>query len=297
MERRNKAAYIAAIEGLSKFVSRIKSVMCDYEDPLRSAITQVIPNAELRGCMFHFAKAVLKKARSISLIQRGSQDSRDVVQMAMCLPLLPVEYIEEGITIIRSMLTCQKGKTFGDYISSQWRNKNISVFKLQHRTNNAVESYHRHFNRIVGNAHPNIWAFLANLKSSDFLKSVDLGRLILGTGGAKAEKKKDRMKNAKILKEQNAFQEKGNVAEFLKKSQKLMGKMTSAFIDDKRPDHHTSAPTNAVKTDALHDHTYCMTINESSSPAETVPVNHDHTYCKRKGSELSSTSNKKYKSD
>ena len=47
-----------------------KSIMCDYEKSLRAAIKNNFDKIKLRGCYFHFAKAIYKKCKAYNLFTK-----------------------------------------------------------------------------------------------------------------------------------------------------------------------------------------------------------------------------------
>jgi len=58
MRKRTTAAYRAALEKLKSLAPRFKpsQIMTDYERGEQKALEEAFPNAELHGCLFHYAK-------------------------------------------------------------------------------------------------------------------------------------------------------------------------------------------------------------------------------------------------
>lgn len=50
-----------------------KSIMCDYEKSLRVAIKNNFYKIKLRGCYFHFAKAIYKKCKDYNLFTKDKK--------------------------------------------------------------------------------------------------------------------------------------------------------------------------------------------------------------------------------
>ncbi|XP_076071644.1 uncharacterized protein LOC143043030 [Mytilus galloprovincialis] len=72
-------------------------VSLDFECASRNAVSHVFPNAELKGCLFHYAKAIWKKTQEYGL-QTQYKDVPDVnklVRRAAALPLLPLDRFED----------------------------------------------------------------------------------------------------------------------------------------------------------------------------------------------------------
>lgn len=69
MERKSEAAYTTALNYLVQEVPIVPTiVMSDYEEALRRAIRAVWPETEIKGCWFHYARAVYRKSRQLGLL-------------------------------------------------------------------------------------------------------------------------------------------------------------------------------------------------------------------------------------
>lgn len=88
--------------------------------------------------------------------------------MAMMLPLLPEEYIPEGIVLIRSHLNGSKGETFSSYLQQQWLPKRISVWGSQIRTNNYVDNI-EYTEEPFKMKRPTVWVFLRGIRRDAFM--------------------------------------------------------------------------------------------------------------------------------
>lgn len=72
-------------------------VSLDFECASRNAVSHVFPNAELKGCLFHYAKAIWKTTQEYGL-QTQYKDVPDVnklVRRVAALPLLPLDRLED----------------------------------------------------------------------------------------------------------------------------------------------------------------------------------------------------------
>ncbi|GLV44634.1 hypothetical protein CBL_20546 [Carabus blaptoides fortunei] len=157
----------------------IQSVMADYETALRVAVVGILPGTRLRGCWFHYTKALYKK--SVPLHLHNNDRTKKIVKMAMALPLLPEDQFANGMETLQGLATGnQHLMQFLNYIRRQWIPLNISVHGQRHRTNNLVESFHRDLYRLVSRPHPNIWVLVERLQQMEHGKSVDIGRLAEG---------------------------------------------------------------------------------------------------------------------
>lgn len=107
--------------------------------------------------------------------------------MGMALALLPHDMFEQGrLEVHRWMLQAARQdeiegtNNFAEYLRRQWGTINVSVHGLSVRTNNAVESFHKSLNQLVGRRHPNVWMFVSYLQQMEHSKACDLIRLRRG---------------------------------------------------------------------------------------------------------------------
>lgn len=99
--------------------------------------------------MLHFKQ----KYNSYVQRPRGNDDTIRLVRMAMALPLVPGDTVEQAINLIANENIPAPGvNAFVTYLRT-WVNRNISVFGEDRRTNNSVESFHRDLFRMVRQIH------------------------------------------------------------------------------------------------------------------------------------------------
>lgn len=81
---------------------RPKQIMTDYETGLRAAIRKCWPRVILRGCWFHFCKAINKRCRKLNMTKllKKNSNARKIKKALMSLPLLPEDKIIEGYKTI-----------------------------------------------------------------------------------------------------------------------------------------------------------------------------------------------------
>ena len=89
--------------------------MTDYEDGMRLAIRKHWPNVEIRGCFFHYCRAILRKCRKLGMKKslKNCADARRIKRSLMSLPLLPGDNIKEGYDCIK--VFAQKSKLFSKF--------------------------------------------------------------------------------------------------------------------------------------------------------------------------------------
>lgn len=78
--------------------------MCDYESGMRLAIRKRWPKVPIRGCWFHFSKAILKRCRRLGLSKliKKNENARVVQKFITSLPLLPPHLFNEGYSCVKS---------------------------------------------------------------------------------------------------------------------------------------------------------------------------------------------------
>ncbi|VDH99836.1 Hypothetical predicted protein [Mytilus galloprovincialis] len=84
-------------DDINEAVREMNRVSLNFECASRNAVSHVFPNAELKGCLFHYAKAIWKKTQEYGL-QTQYKDVPDVnkpVRRAAALPLLPLDRVED----------------------------------------------------------------------------------------------------------------------------------------------------------------------------------------------------------
>lgn len=221
MERKTKTAYKLLIRKVMEMVPHlaVEDIMADYEGALRQAIIEELPGVPLKGCWFHYCRAVCKYARRCGLSRREVEPTRALcIKMSIALALLPNDKFVEGVQMIEN----QAGehinvlRRFLDYIRSQWAGKNVSVYRQSQRTNNSVESFHRGILRLVGRAHPNIWALTECILRIENAKYCDLRRALEGIAPPSTRRLQYKKIDAKIRKSEDRLERDGDVGHFLR---------------------------------------------------------------------------------
>lgn len=143
-------------------------IVVDYEAAIHSAIHQLIPNAILRGCWFHFLQALLRKWISLQL----ARAPKNVLWMSMSLALLPAADFAAGLASIEAAANDIANDhpsvlEFIVYLRRQWlpRAHVVSVYRCPTRTNNEVEAFNRQLLERFGGSNRNAFTFLGNNKN------------------------------------------------------------------------------------------------------------------------------------
>lgn len=104
MTRKTSQCYSAVfkyIEEKMNFKLKPAEFMTDYEEGMRLAIKKRWSNAVIRGCWFHFCRAVDRRFRRLGLNRIKNKHAKKIRKMLMSIPLLPAHLIHEGFEIIK----------------------------------------------------------------------------------------------------------------------------------------------------------------------------------------------------
>lgn len=180
MTKKSQALYASVlrhVKGIATNFSPNQFIM-DFETALINASTGEFPDAQIQGCFFHFAQAVLRKFRSLGLqtFFSRSPESRRFLRLNLSVAMLPAECIPYVIENNLNPDTLSSDATEMEsellmnahaYMIQQWKPKAelISVFNCARRTNNSMESMHSLMLKRFG-THPGFWSFLSSLNDN-----------------------------------------------------------------------------------------------------------------------------------
>ena len=145
----------------------------------------------VHGCYFHYCQAIIQKIKSLGMIKlfKKFESFASWVRKLMAVPLLPSHLIQQAYEELLGQRFVfgrnhqhfyNKLNKFKRYMRSTWMTqdvRNLSVFGLENRTNNVCESYHRQFNRLVGDKHPGAYDFANFVNQMLFNAHADFMRL------------------------------------------------------------------------------------------------------------------------
>lgn len=127
-QKKNEATYreaIGSIKDLAKSVNlnlNPETVMADFENASTNAMSHHFPNVTIKGCWFHFKKAIFAKATKIGLKQHYHKtDYREFVNLFGALALVPIEKISDGMETIKSLMPDDSKCTqLYNYFDNNW---------------------------------------------------------------------------------------------------------------------------------------------------------------------------------
>ncbi|XP_063367845.1 uncharacterized protein LOC134656257 [Cydia amplana] len=174
--------------------------MTDYETAAMNAISEVFPQAIVKGCWYHYARAIQRKAKKLRITKR--QHDKRIVALTQVLPFLPVDLILEGWEYILDDLYDSDDDEmleFKTYFEGQWLEpiqfkEKWSVYRELVRTNNCLEGWHSKINGLVGKRkRPSLLKLLSILKNdADYY-------MIKMKGGLREKRKKNTIKRQEFI--------------------------------------------------------------------------------------------------
>ena len=122
-----------------------KSIMCDFEHSLRTAIKNNIKDIKLRGCFFHFSKSIYKKCKEYGLFTKNRKKDKIIISFILKLyPYIPTDLRKDYINKIENHIkNLDKGyQKLISYFNKNWINSKFFNFSeinnddIIKRTNN-----------------------------------------------------------------------------------------------------------------------------------------------------------------
>lgn len=167
MSRRDTQSYVILF-------NLIKSVLpgwnpqkfkVDYERAVINAVTEIFPGIEVKGCFYHYNRAIWTKSRNLGIDRSQDKIIIRMVALSAVLPLLPLEEIMNGWQyIIRNAKDDPETVKFIQYMERQWLREDFlkiwCAYGEQHRTTNSLEAWHFKLYRAVSKKSPNLMHIL-----------------------------------------------------------------------------------------------------------------------------------------
>ena len=159
---------------------RPRLMICDFEQALISSLETEFPNAEVRGCYFHFLQNLWKHVQTLGLsIPYGTnRELKKLIRKIMSIGYLPSAIVRMNffnlkhdpntrrLVVLFPALRNWINYVETTYIVGNWAPRMWNVFdrNMSQRTNNNIESFHKQFNLMVEVRHPSLWVFIRKLK-------------------------------------------------------------------------------------------------------------------------------------
>lgn len=179
--------------------------MTDYEAASMKAIQNVFPQANIKGCFYHFARALWRKAKEYKITKQ--QSSKRIVALSTALPFLPSNSVKEGWEyidndILNELFDCPGLVKFKQYMEQHWLKSNNfiekwSIFGTNIRTTNCLEGWHSKINQLVGKKTPNLFKLLTILQRDSKLNVIKM------KGGLQQKRSKETIYRDKLIKTTN----------------------------------------------------------------------------------------------
>ncbi|XP_016663060.1 uncharacterized protein LOC107884772 [Acyrthosiphon pisum] len=161
-------------------------IFIDFESAIHSAVADVFPNAQIRGCRFHLGQSWWRKIQSLGLtkLYNDNTDDSHYLKYFFGLPFLEPENVIDCFT--DDFLAIQPAENdriviFTDYIFENYISPDAmfppniwAQFTAScNRTTNSCESFHSKLNMSFYTSHPNIYNFvdvLLEVQSETYIK-------------------------------------------------------------------------------------------------------------------------------
>lgn len=180
MSHRNTEAYVILFSIIKSQLPNWNPIIfkVDYEKAAMRAIATVFPSIAVKGCYYHYNKAIFKKGRELHITNTQDPKKKRMVSLSAVLPLLPQEEIMNGWEYIISRYDDNDPQIqkFVNYMKKQWLHEDFlkvwCAFGETHRTTNFIEGWHHKLNKAVGKKNPNLMQLLLILKEDSQLYTV-----------------------------------------------------------------------------------------------------------------------------
>ena len=146
--------------------------MLDFEKASRKALKDNFPEADIKGCYYHYAKALWAKAKKYGLTRKIiAFETYTLIFSFKIYQFIPVkdknDYLNEIYTIYADK---QEYKKFIKYFTKNWKNCNFLDFEeldkdqIKERTDNVSENFNKNLNKLICRPHPKVSYLVEKLK-------------------------------------------------------------------------------------------------------------------------------------
>ncbi|XP_044576352.1 uncharacterized protein LOC123259740 [Cotesia glomerata] len=140
---------------IENFGTRLKSIVCSYENDFVTATRNKLPNVSIKGSWFHFMKLWTRQWRSLNL---PIEPLPAILKASWALPLLPSNKLAEGIKVIEFLTNCNEQYnahlvTFVSAVKSwctRLSNEISYIDNTEEGAINIAEDFLRHILNLIG---------------------------------------------------------------------------------------------------------------------------------------------------
>ncbi|XP_041369639.1 uncharacterized protein LOC121383615 [Gigantopelta aegis] len=167
------------------------TVQTDVELAAIRPVVREFPNAEVKGCYFHYCQALWRKVQNLGLAVQYKEDPpvQQWIRRAARLALLPLNEVQDAwIEAMDSTPNVPRAQEFNDYMIVNWIDYDAR-FPLplwnHHetngpRTNNNLEGFHNRLNKAMPHYQPNIYRFVDIIKKIEFADRAKISQIDFG---------------------------------------------------------------------------------------------------------------------
>ena len=140
----------------------VEGFVLDFEAAAWAALGEVFPGVSMKGCVFHWTKAVWRKVHDLGLRTTYCERESDYLFIRK-LMALPHNHVEGAFRQLAGLARSDKLISLCNYIETTWLDSPIwdvrswSIYKQEVRTNNDVEGYHNRLNQKAGKANLSLY--------------------------------------------------------------------------------------------------------------------------------------------
>lgn len=218
---KQRATYVRLFELIKECHPYVNpgSIICDYELAAFSAMKEIFPDVEIKGCFFHLSQNMQKHIGTLGLtnLYNNNIDFCLNAKMILALAFVPIERIDDYLDSLSENLSEEHIPLLNwledSYIGRMNRrgnNRRSPIFppemwnlyrrtlNNEDRTNNHAEASNRRLQAELNMDHPSIWKLITALKKIQKSRDTYLESLIAGHS-APAKLKKYRDADQRIL--------------------------------------------------------------------------------------------------
>lgn len=219
-------------------------MMTDFELASMNAGRHHFPDADIKGCLFHFCQSIWRHVVQLGLKAAYNNEAdrtiRDEIRQLMALPFVPVEHVQDVFdSLVETLsepvedLVLYIERTYITGVPARGRRRAVqprfppqtwNVYNLVlngfQRTTNAVEGWHSKFQKAIVTHHANIWKFIEYLQKDQHDNNLLINQLLGGHVGVRHPIKKSYMLNMRhveqIVRNYNDYKDRGEIDRYLR---------------------------------------------------------------------------------